>query len=395
MLAERGLPRLASPSWQLAACSGMHVVNDALFAGLYPLLPLLAVDLGLSYAEVGAIKTAYTGAAGLLQVPAGLAAERWGEQLLLGLGTTWVGAGLVGMTLSASFGALLALSVVAGLGGNFQHPAAASVISRLFDSGRRATALGTLNFAGDLGKVLAPAVAGGVALAIGWRGGFLALGGVGLLFGLVYLLIVPQPPALARAAVVPRQAASGWGIARPARFMTLAAVGILDAAARATILTFLPFLLGERGIDAGGINVAFAGLFAAGAAGKFVCGVLADRVGSVGLIVVTELVTAGAILTLLGAPVVLLPLVLLPLGFVLNGTSSVLYAFAADLVDSSKRARGYGLFYTCVQLASAVAPLGYGVLADRLGLNTALVALGGATAAIAPLALALKVKTQD
>ena len=129
MLVERGLPRLANPSWQLAACSGMHVVNDALFAGLYPLLPLLAVDLGLSYAEVGAIKTAYTGAAGLLQVPAGLAAEHWGEQLLLGLGTTWVGAGLVGMTLSASFGTLLALSVLAGLGGNFQHPAAASVIS--------------------------------------------------------------------------------------------------------------------------------------------------------------------------------------------------------------------------------------------------------------------------
>jgi MFS family permease len=75
---------------------------------------------------------------------------------------------------------------------------------------------------------------------------------------------------------------------------------------------------------------------------------------------------------------------------VLNGTSSVLYAFAAELVDSSKRARGYGLFYTCVQLASAVAPLGYGVLADRLGLSVALVALGGATALIAPLALALR-----
>jgi FSR family fosmidomycin resistance protein-like MFS transporter len=395
MLAERGLARLVSPNWQLAACSGMHVVNDALFAGLYPLLPLLAVDLGLTYAEVGAIKTAYTGAAGLFQVPASLAAERWGEQLLLGLGTTWVGAGLVGMTLSTSFSALLVLSVVAGLGGNFQHPAAASVISRLFDSGRRATALGTLNFAGDLGKVLAPAVAGGVALAIGWRGGFLALGAIGLLFGLLYLLTVPQPPALRPAAVVPGHAATYWGIAEPVRFIILASVGILDAAARATLLTFLPFLLGERGIDAGGITLAFAALFAAGAAGKFVCGVLADRVGSVGLIVATELVTAGAILTLLGAPVVLLPLVVLPLGFVLNGTSSVLYAFAAELVDSSKRARGYGLFYTCVQLASAVAPLGYGVLADRLGLNVALVALGGATALIAPLALALRVKTQD
>ena len=420
MLAARGLPRLASPSWQLAACSGMHVVNDALFAGLYPLLPLLAADLGLSYTEVGAIKTAYSGASALFQVPAGLAAERWGEQLLLGLGTAWVGAGLIGMTLAAGFGALLGLSILGGLGGNVQHPAAASVISRLFDTGRRATALGTLNFAGDLGKVLAPAVAGGVALAVGWRGGFLALGLLGLTFGLVYLALVPQPPSLSgpQPPVISRaqrptlsavespdrtgvQGAeppvggsvgrNSWGIPRPGRFITLSGVGVLDAAARGTILTFLPFLLGARGIDAAGTSAAFAVLFAAGAAGKFICGALADRVGSVGLIAITELVTAGAILVLLGAPLVVLPLVLLPLGFVLNGTSSVLYAFAAELVDSGKRARGYGLFYTCTQLGSSLAPLGYGALADRLGLNPALLALAAATALIAPLALALRV----
>jgi MFS family permease len=295
MLAERGLPRLASPSWQLAACSGMHVVNDALFAGLYPLLPLLAADLGLSYAQVGAIKTAYAGASAVFQIPAGLAAEHWGEQLLLGIGTAWVGAGLIGMTLSAGFGALLGLSILAGLGGNFQHPAAASVISRLFDTGRRATALGTLNFAGDLGKVLAPAVAGVVALAVGWRGGFLALGLLGLTFGLVYLAAVPQPRALASKSTASDLPSVGWGIPHPRRFLTLSWVAVLDAAARGTTLTFLPFLLAARGIDPAGVSAAFALLFAAGAAGKFICGWLADRVGSVGLIATTELVTAGAI----------------------------------------------------------------------------------------------------
>ena len=85
-----------------------------------------------------------------------------------------------------------------------------------------------------------------------------------------------------------------------------------------------------------------------------------------------------------------LPLVLAPLGFVLNGTSSVLYAFAADLIESGKRARGYGVFYTFVQIGSALAPLAYGVLADRVGLNPALLALASATALIAPLALALR-----
>src|SRR5919202_5315393 len=189
MLASAVRVRLAAPRWQLAACWSMHVVNDALFAGLYPLLPLVAADLGLSYAEVGAVKTVYSGASAVLQVPAGLLAERWGEQQLLALRTGWVGLGLAAMAFASGFWVLLAVACVAGLGGNIQHPAAASVVSRLFDSGRRGTAIGTLNFAGDLGKVLAPALAGAVALVVGWRGGFLVLAVLGAAFALLYVVL--------------------------------------------------------------------------------------------------------------------------------------------------------------------------------------------------------------
>ena len=47
---------------------------------------------------------------------------------------------------------------LAGLGGNFQHPCASTMVARAFDRGRRGTAIGTLNFAGDLGKMAAPAL---------------------------------------------------------------------------------------------------------------------------------------------------------------------------------------------------------------------------------------------
>ena len=188
----RHLSWSAGPGWQLAACASMHVVNDALFAGVYPLLPLVAADLALSYAQAGAIKTAYTGASAAFQVPAGFAAERLGEHLLLALGTGWVGAGLLGMAAAAGFWPLVALGLLAGVGGGVQHPVASSVVARVFDGGRRATAIGTLNFAGDLGKVLAPLVVGSAAIAAGWRGGFLALGGLGLLAALLYLLAVPH-----------------------------------------------------------------------------------------------------------------------------------------------------------------------------------------------------------
>ena len=137
------------------------------------------------------------------------------------------------------------------------------------------------------------------------------------------------------------------------------------------------------------MSAAFALLFAAGAAGKFFCGPLSDRYGSVAAIVVTELVTALSLLAAVVAPGAWLLVVLLPLGFVLNGTSSVLYAAVAGLVDVARRARGYGLYYTCTQLATAVAPLLYGILADRAGLGPTFVVLAAVTGLIVPLTLIL------
>src|SRR5438105_593741 len=83
-----------------------------------------------------------------------------------------------------------------------------------------------------------------VAAGYGWRGGFVALGAIGALFALVYLLVVPEPerlkPVTRADGVV--EAAPGWGIARPGLFAVLTFVGVLDSMARGTALTFAPFL---------------------------------------------------------------------------------------------------------------------------------------------------------
>ncbi|HVG95682.1 MAG TPA: MFS transporter, partial [Chloroflexota bacterium] len=186
-------------------------------------------------------------------------------------------------------------------------------------------------------------------------------------------------PAVSRSA--------GWGITHPLPFATLTLIGVLDAAARGAALTFLPFLLQARGFDTAGISAAFALLFAAGAAGKFLCGPLSDRFGAVVTVVVTELVTALSFLAVLVVPGPWVLAVLVPLGFVLNGTSSVLYAAVAGLISVARRARGYGLYYTCSQLASAGAPVLYGLLADRAGLGPTFVVMAAVTAAIVPLTL--------
>jgi MFS transporter, FSR family, fosmidomycin resistance protein len=372
----------------LVATSAVHLTNDACFALLYPLLPFIASDLGLSYAQVGLLKATFSGAAGVLQIPAGLAGARYGEMLVLLLGNAWVGIGLVGMALTGSFVLLLLAAIAAGIGGNAQHPLGASIVSKAVPQRQMATALGTLNFSGDLGKLAGPFVAGIVATQFGWRW---ALGTVGLFTALFSLLLLlrsrsESDPGAARAT----QAAEGGSGAFRQGFRNVLLAGGLDNATRGAALTFLPFVLAEKGMSAASISALFGLIFAAGAAGKFACGWMTERWGILTVIVVTETATATALVALLLGPLwSAVPLALL-FGFALNGTSSALNVGVAQFVPHESRARGYGTYFTAALVSSAVAPLGYGVLGDTAGLALVFVVMAAMTMAVIPAVLPVR-----
>src|SRR5215475_675442 len=143
----------------LLACWA-HFVHDGFADILYVLLPVWAREFDLAFVQVGAIRTVYTGAMSLFQIPAGLLAERWGERRLLGLGTAVTGAGFVAAGWTGGFASLLAVLLVAGLGSGVQHPLSSTLVSTAYETGRRRAALGTYNFAGDLGKIAMPAAVG-------------------------------------------------------------------------------------------------------------------------------------------------------------------------------------------------------------------------------------------
>jgi MFS transporter, FSR family, fosmidomycin resistance protein len=368
----------------LGAASILHLSNDACFALLYPLLPFIASDLGLSYAEVGLVKAVFSGASSALQLPVGVLGDRLGAYLVLVLGNAWTGLGLVAMAAAGGYAWLLLAALVAGLGGNAQHPLAAALVSRTAPAGRTSRALGTLNFIGDVGKLGSPLVMAVVVPVFGWRGALIGLGLWTALISLVALIgrRTMEPPVLAPAADAPAaRAGAGRG------FGWVLVMGALDTATRGAALTFLPFLFLEQGLDAGATSLLFAAIFAAGAAGKFACGWLGDRWGTVALVIVTELVTAACLIGFLVAP----PLALLPLallfGFVLNGTSSPLTAAVASLVPAGRRAWAYGTYFTVSLVSSALAPFLYGLLADRAGLTVVFLALAAMTAGVAPLVL--------
>jgi MFS family permease len=371
-----------------------HVLHDGFSDVLYVLFPIWASEFGLSLTAVGVLKAVYSGGMALAQVPAGLLAERWGERRLLAAGTAVTGLGLLAVAGSASGALSLAVLLLAGgLGSGVQHPLSSSLVSRAYETGGRRAALGTYNFAGDLGKIAVPAAVALAAGLVGWRGasGAYALIGVAAagLIALVLLRLGAGDAAPALDASRPVRG-GGWGIRDARGFRALAAVGMIDTATRTALLTFLPFVLVARGLTVAGVGLALAVLFAGGAAGKFVCGLVAERIGVVRTVVLTEAATALGIAVVALGPRAVALAALLPLGIALNGTSSALYATVADLVSPERRARAYGLYYTLVVAASAAAPVLYGALGDAVGVPAAILLSGALVLLTIPLSLVLR-----
>jgi MFS family permease len=383
----------------LAAACSIHFVHDGFSDILYVLLPLWATEFRLTFAQVGLIRTAYSGGMAAFQIPAGLLAERWGERRLLAAGTAVTACGFIVAGTVGGFLGLLIVLLVAGTGSSVQHPLSSSLVSKAYETGPRRAALGTYNFSGDVGKVVVPAAVALAATFVGWRYASAAYGVIGVVAALAILGVlarlsagIPEPagrPAESHAS------GSGWGIRDVRGFQALTAIGMIDNATRTAFLTFLPFALMEKGSSVAGVGTALALVFAGGAVGKFVCGLVAERLGVIRTVVLTEAATTLCVLAVVGAPLPIALAILPLMGVALNGTSSVLYGTVADLVTADRRSRAYGLYYTVTIAASALAPSVYGVIGDVVGVTATLVIVATVVLVTIPLCLMLRASVAE
>ena len=364
----------------LGVCGTAHFVHDGLHDSLYILLPLWSQAFGLSLTQVGTLKFVYSGAMAIFQMPAGFLSERFSPRLLLAAGTAFLGLAFFLLGLTGGFVTLLLLLFFAGLGSGPQHPLSSTLVAKAYETGPRRAALGIYNFSGDIGKVALPATLALVAGAVGWRMGVFGLGVFGAISAVAILIALtrlragsrPKPQTASEKTISP----SGWGILNRRGFAAISAINLLDTGVTFGFLTFLPFLLIEKGAGVEMVGLAIALVFSGGAAGKFLCGFLAERLGIVRTMVLTEIATGAGIFILLFMPL-LGALVLLPLvGVAMNGTSSVLYATVADFITPERHARGFAFFYTVGMGAGAISPLIFGLVSDAFGVSTSMVILG-------------------
>lgn len=370
------------------AC-GAHALHDGLTDTLYLLLPILQTEFALTYAAIGVLRALYAGAMAGLQVPAAKLAQRVGGPRMLAAGTAVAGAAYLALGASSTFAILVVALILGGFGSSVQHPIASSLVAAAYQGPRSRGALGTYNFAGDLGKMAVPAITAGLIAVLSWRWAAGAVGIIALL-GAGAILLAPWsvPAAGDRRTDAPASHSKTHKRANPPRsgFPLLLVIGVIDSATRMGFLTFLPFLLRAKGAGLPEIGVALTLVFAGGAAGKLVCGFVGARLGMLTTVLITEGATAAGILALLpvplGAALALLPII----GVALNGTSSVLYGTVPELVTAERRESAFGVFYTGTIGAGALAPALYGLLSDAIGLTPAMLLVAVVVLLTLPLA---------
>jgi MFS family permease len=149
------------------------------------------------------------------------------------------------------------------------------------------------------------------------------------------------------------------------------------------------WLFSSLGASLTTVGAALSLVFIGGAFGKAACGWLGARLGLLATVVTTEVGTAAAILAVLALPLVPTLVLLLFLGVMLNGTSSVLYGTVPEIVTPQRIERAFAHFYTGILGSSALAPILYGRLGDAAGPNWATVAAALTAVAVVPLMLLL------
>jgi FSR family fosmidomycin resistance protein-like MFS transporter len=376
----------------VAVANGAHVVHDGLSDVLYVFFPIWQAALGLDYAAIGALKACYSGAMAAFQLGATRLAGRLGHRAVLASGTALAGLGFFAASYAGSFAGLALALFLAGMGASTQHPLASDIVAKMTAAARRRQALGLYNAAGDVGKVLFPALATAGLLvlpAAAVLDGIAAVAiGAAILIGLA-LPLIRATPAESRELPIANGSPSASVFRRPG-FAVLFAIGMIDTAARAGFLTFFPLALAAKGASIGTVGSALTLVFIGGAIGKFVCGPLGARFGVFWTVAVTEGLTALGALAAPFAPL-WLALALAPLiGIALNGTSTVLYGTVPELVPEEARTRAFGLFYTGTIGAGAGTPILLGLLGDALSLKAAMAGLAGFVLIAPVLTLALR-----
>jgi MFS transporter, ACS family, aldohexuronate transporter len=343
--------------------------------GIPAIASLIREDLDLTLAQAGSFLSAYYIGPLSMSLFGGMLADRWGTARTLVLGQAIIALGLLAVSTAPTYGMLVALMIVAGVGYGALNPTSTTAAMSWFPPRQRATVVGLkqvgLPFGGMLGAAILPAL----ALSLGWRGAVavsaLAIGACAIASAVIYR----DPPE----EVAARRVATARGALRSVlltRDLWLVAVATAVFAAMQTVwMAFLAlYLQGVVGLSLLPASRYLALAQGGGVLGRVAFGMLSDRVFAGRRR--TPLAIAGCTSALCsvviaftgpGTSALSLAALALLFGFAGIGWNGVQHTLMAELAAPGAAATAVGLGLAVSSAGVMLGPLVFGWLVQTAG----------------------------
>lgn len=351
----------------------------------FPVMPLFAATLGAGPAQVGIINGAFMLTAGLLSIPAGLLADRFGRRKLIiaGLAATAFSALLV--TVCRLPGEMVLAYVLFGIGMAAFAPGMLSLVADVMPVQQLGLAYGWYTTAIYTAMTVGPASGGVLARGFGLRQVFLISGGLQLAVVLLALLLLPQGPPRHKTDI--RSALSGSIILlRNQRLIACLLATVVSCIGFGVFVTFLPLYASGLGYDAAKVGLVFAAQAVTNVVGRVPIGRLADRFDRRWLVSGGLICLAAALMALgrvVDLPRILACSAVIGVGMALSFTA--IGAMIAELVPPLQRGLSMGMYNSCIYLGMMCGSTVMGLALQRIGYSIGFAVSGG----VALVALAL------
>jgi len=174
----------------VASLIAIYMISQFLRNSIGVIAPDLARELDLSAVEIGLLSSSFFFAFAAVQLPLGIAIDRFGPKacLLVCAAITVIGA--VWFATATSPTGLIVARVLLGIGSCSSFMAPLTIYARRFPPERFATLTGLQLGIGSIGTLLATAPLAFATAAIGWRGAFIAVALITLAAGILVAIVV-------------------------------------------------------------------------------------------------------------------------------------------------------------------------------------------------------------
>jgi predicted MFS family arabinose efflux permease len=153
-----------------------------------PLFPMLMLEFGLTFTQVGLIMTVFFVVSGIGQALAGFVVDRFGGMRVLCGGVALLAVAGLAYSAAQSYSMLLGAAVIAGVGNCVFHPADYTIMNRRVSTARLGHAFSVHGLSGSLGWAAAPVFVLAIAQWGGWRAACVGASMVGVL-ALIFLIV--------------------------------------------------------------------------------------------------------------------------------------------------------------------------------------------------------------